>query len=60
MIHLDLIDLLSNCLYTQSLTQANISSNKPTYAEAIQKYGLLLQGLTCSLLSAKAFRASRF
>lgn len=35
MIHLGLIDLLSNCLYTQSLTQANISSNKPTYAEAI-------------------------
>lgn len=45
MIHLDLIELLSNCLYTQSLTEANISSNEPAYTEAIQTYGLLLQGL---------------
>lgn len=60
MIHLDLINLLSNWLYTQSLTQANISSNKPAYAAAIRTYGLLLQELTCLLLSAKAFRASRF
>lgn len=29
MIHLDLINLLSNCLYTQSLTHANLSSNEP-------------------------------
>lgn len=33
--HLDVVELLSNCLYTQPLTQANISSSKPAYAKAM-------------------------